>query len=163
MSGECHIRSHARRESCPASSARLRVLTSLLVFYNFTIVETSNALMALAALAQETRLAVYRLLVEYAPAGLPAGQIAERLDIPAPSLSFHLKELWRAGLIVPRQEGRFIWYRADLNVMNALLGYLTENCCERSVACDTACRSSTTKPRREATHAPPMAKRRKSA
>jgi len=94
--------------------------------------------MALAALAQETRLAVYRLLVEHAPEGLPAGQIAERLDIPAPSLSFHLKELWRAGLIAPRQESRFIWYRADLSAMNGLIGYLTENCCRASggnVAC----------------------------
>ena len=75
--------------------------------------ETSNVLSALAALAQETRLAIYRLLVEYGPEGLPAGQIAERLGIAPASLSFHLKELWRAGLLVPRQDGRFVWYRAD--------------------------------------------------
>lgn len=95
--------------------------------------------MALAALAQQTRLAVYRLLVEYAPDGLPAGQIAERLGLPAPTLSFHLKEMWRAGLIAPRQEGRFVWYRADLAAMNALVGYLTENCCRAGSTCDPAC------------------------
>lgn len=101
--------------------------------------ETSKALLALAALAQETRLGVYRLLVEHAPEGLPAGQIAERLEVPAPSLSFHLKELWRAGLIAPRQDGRFVWYRADLTAMSALVGYLTENCCRGSATCDPAC------------------------
>jgi DNA-binding transcriptional ArsR family regulator len=141
-----------------SSRARASPLTSLLLFDSLTFMETSKALMALAALAQETRLTVYRLLVEYAPAGLPAGQIAERLDIPAPSLSFHLKELWRAGLIVPRQEGRFIWYRADLNVMNALLGYLTENCCGSSI-----CPAPKALPRCARTHAAPSAKRRKSA
>ena len=100
--------------------------------------EISKALLALAALAQETRLGVYRLLVEHAPEGLPAGQIAERLEVPAPSLSFHLKELWRAGLIAPRQDGRFVWYRADLTAMNELVGYLTENCCRASATCDPA-------------------------
>jgi len=69
--------------------------------------KTSNVLQALAALAQETRLAFYRLLVEHAPKGLPAGQIAERLGIPPPSLSFHLKELWRAGLVVPQPSQPF--------------------------------------------------------
>ena len=102
--------------------------------------KTSKALQALAALAQETRLAVYRLLVEYAPEGLPAGQIAERLDIPPPSLSFHLKELRRAGLIAPSHVSRFVWYRADLDAMNALVGYLTENCCRSSAVCDPATR-----------------------
>jgi ArsR family transcriptional regulator, arsenate/arsenite/antimonite-responsive transcriptional repressor len=78
--------------------------------------KTSVVLVALAALAQETRLAVYRLLVEHAPEGLPAGQVAERLGIPAASLSFHLKELTHAGLIVPRPDGRFVWYTADLEI-----------------------------------------------
>lgn len=117
--------------------------------------------MALAALAQETRLAVYRLLVEHAPEGLPAGQIAERLDIPAPSLSFHLKELWRAGLIAPRQDGRFVWYRADLNAMDGLIGYLTENCCRSSATCDPACGS--TRAARTVAVAMPASRRRKSA
>ena len=97
--------------------------------------ETSKVIQALAALAQETRLAVYRLLVEHAPEGLPAGQIAERLGIPPPSLSFHLKELWRSGLIVPSQVSRFVWYRADMAAMNGLVAYLTENCCRSSAAC----------------------------
>jgi ArsR family transcriptional regulator len=123
--------------------------------------ETSKVLLALAALAQETRLAVYRMLVEHAPEGLPAGQIAERLDIAAPSLSFHLKELWRAGLIAPRQDGRFVWYRADLSAMNHLIGYLTENCCRDSVTCDPAC--GTTPAKRTATVAMPASKRRKFA
>ena len=82
--------------------------------------KTSGVLVALAALAQETRLAVYGLLVEHAPEGLTAGQVAERLGIPPTSLSFHFKELTRAGLIVPRQDGRFIWYTADLDAMNGV-------------------------------------------
>jgi ArsR family transcriptional regulator, arsenate/arsenite/antimonite-responsive transcriptional repressor len=126
----------------------------------FTTVETSNALLALAALSQETRLAVYRLLVEHAPEGLPAGDIAVRLDIPAPSLSFHLKELWRAGLVAPRQDGRFVWYRADLSAMSALIGYLTENCCRASAACGPSCVPPRASKRVAAT---PVAKRRHSA
>lgn len=101
--------------------------------------ETSNALTALAALSQETRLAVYRLLVEHAPDGLPAGEIALKLDIVPASLSFHLKALSHAGLVATKQDGRFVWYRADLDAMNALVGYLTENCCRSSAACDTRC------------------------
>lgn len=121
--------------------------------------ETSNVLTALAALAQETRLAVYRLLVEQAPEGLAAGQIAERLSIPPASLSFHLKELWRAGLIAPRQDGRFVWYRAELSAMNGLVAYLTENCCRSSATCDPKC--GPTKAARPVAVAVP--KRRKSA
>jgi DNA-binding transcriptional ArsR family regulator len=97
--------------------------------------ETSNVLIALAALAQETRLAVFRLLVEHAPEGLPAGNVAEQLGLAPASLSFHLKELTRAGLILPRQDGRFVWYRADLDAMNGLLRYLTANCCRSSAVC----------------------------
>jgi DNA-binding transcriptional ArsR family regulator len=101
--------------------------------------ETSSILAAFAALAQETRLAVYRLLVEHAPDGLTAGKVAERLGIAPASLSFHLKELTRAGLIVPRQDGRFVWYRADLDAMNGIVRYLTENCCGSSAVCDPRC------------------------
>jgi DNA-binding transcriptional ArsR family regulator len=117
--------------------------------------------MALVALAQETRLAVYRLLVEHAPDGLPAGHIAERLGLPAPTLSFHLKEMWRAGLIAPRQDGRFVWYRADLAAMNALVGYLTENCCRASSTCDPSC--GPTRARKTAALTVGPARRRKSA
>lgn len=101
--------------------------------------ETKNALSALAALAQEHRLAVFRLLVEHAPEGLPAGEIAARLSLAPATLSFHLKELSHSGLVASRQDGRFIWYRADLQAMNGLVGYLTENCCRASSVCDVAC------------------------
>jgi DNA-binding transcriptional ArsR family regulator len=104
-----------------------------------TVVETSNALAALGALSQETRLAVYRLLIEHAPDGLPAGEIAAKLGIVPASLSFHLKSLSHAGLVASKQDGRFVWYRADLDAMNALVGYLTENCCRSSTACDARC------------------------
>ena len=101
--------------------------------------ETMKVLSALAALSQENRLAVFRLLVEHAPEGLSAGVIAERLSIAPATLSFHLKELSHAGLIASRQDGRFIWYRADLKTMNGLVAYLTENCCSASSVCDAAC------------------------
>ena len=91
--------------------------------------ETIRALEALSALAQETRLKVYRLLVEAGPRGLPAGRIGEELDLPPATLSFHLAHLARAGLAKSRQEGRFVIYSADFENMNALVGYLTENCC----------------------------------
>lgn len=91
--------------------------------------ETKAAIAALAALAQESRLATYRLLVQAGPAGMAASKIAEALGTPASSLSFHLKELSHAGLISPRQEGRFIIYAAQFDTMNALLAFLTENCC----------------------------------
>ena len=91
--------------------------------------ETKAAVLALAALAQESRLAVFRALVEAGPAGLAAGRIAELAAMPPSSLSFHLKELTHAGLAVSRQEGRFVIYTAQYDTMNALLGYLTANCC----------------------------------
>ena len=123
--------------------------------------EISNVVGALAALAQDTRLAVYRLLVEHAPDGLPAGQVAERLGIPPPSLSFHLKELSRAGLVLSRQEGRFVWYRADLDAMNGLVAYLTENCCCASAACAPSCAPA--RAARPVAVAMPVSRRRKSA
>ena len=84
---------------------------------------------ALAALAQESRLGVLRLLVQVGPAGMAASKIAEQLQIPSSSLSFHLKELSHADLIVSRQEGRFIIYSANIQQMNTLMSFLTENCC----------------------------------
>ena len=91
--------------------------------------EMIEAIDALAALAQESRLKVYRLLVEAGPHGLAAGRIGEELDLPAATLSFHLAHLARTGLVKSRQEGRFIYYSADFQNMNQLVGYLTENCC----------------------------------
>ncbi len=87
------------------------------------------AIKALVALAQETRLTIFRVLVQAGEPGLSAGQLAKELSIPNATLSFHLKELNHAELIIARQEGRFIYYSANFITMNALLGYLTENCC----------------------------------
>lgn len=91
--------------------------------------EVKNAIDALAALAQETRLAAFRLLVREGPDGLPAGVIAERLGIPAPTLSFHLNQLNAAGLVVARRDGRSILYAVNFAGMRDLLGFLVEDCC----------------------------------
>jgi len=100
--------------------------------------DKNSALRALTGLAQESRLDIYRLLVERGPEGVAAGEIATRLGVPSTTLSFHLKELSRAGLVVARQDGRFIYYSANFITMNGLVGYLTENCC-RGATCDVAC------------------------
>ncbi|HTD04512.1 metalloregulator ArsR/SmtB family transcription factor [Undibacterium sp.] len=91
--------------------------------------ETKNAITALAALAQDSRLAVFRLLVQAGPEGLAASKIAERLGLAPSSLSFHLKELSHADMVMANQQGRSIIYSANFTTMNSLLGYLTENCC----------------------------------
>jgi ArsR family transcriptional regulator len=91
--------------------------------------EIQNAIGALAALAQETRLKIFRLLVEVGLEGMPAGQIAKQLDLPLATLSFHLNALRQAGLIEFRRESRSLIYRANFEVMNGLVAYLTENCC----------------------------------
>lgn len=98
-----------------------------------------DCVQALAALAQESRLSVFRLLVSRGPEGLSAGEIGERLEIPGPTLSFHLKELTQAGLVTARKESRFVYYSPAFDRMNALLGYLTENCCSQGVVCATSC------------------------
>ena len=92
--------------------------------------EKQDAIAALAALAQETRLDVFRLLVRAGPNGLAAGAVAEALAIPAATLSFHLKELKSAGLVRARREGRSLIYAPDFAAMNALVGFLTESCCQ---------------------------------
>ena len=89
---------------------------------------------ALGALAHEHRLALYRLLVQRGPDGLPAGHIATRLKLVPSSLTFHLQALQRAGLINQRRESRQLIYSADFNAMTALVGYLTDNCCAESAA-----------------------------
>ena len=91
--------------------------------------KTDEVVAALAALAQATRLAVFRMLVQQGPSGLAAGEIASKLGIAPATLSFHLKELSHAGLVGTRQDGRYIYYTADYAAMNDLLGFLTENCC----------------------------------
>ena len=108
----------------------------------------ARAVTALSALAHETRLAIFRLLVEHARDGLTPGALALQLDLAPATLSFHLKELGNAGLIEDRRDGRFIWYRPDVAAMNRLLGYLTENCCRASGgdACETSCAPSACPP-----------------
>ena len=104
--------------------------------------ETHAAVDALGALAQEHRLALFRLLVQAGVAGLPAGAIAERLGLPNSSLSFHLAHLNRTGLIEQRRNGRSLIYTANYSAMNALVGYLMENCCggtECAPASSTGC------------------------
>lgn len=92
-------------------------------------VKPTAAVAALSALAQENRLTLFRLLVQAGPPGMPAGAIAEALDVPNSSLSFHLAQLQRAGLIAQRREGRSLIYSADYPAMDRLVAYLMENCC----------------------------------
>lgn len=108
--------------------------------------EKTNAIAALAALAQDTRLDVFRMLVQAGVDGLPAGQIGDRLDLPSATLSFHLNQLRHAGLVTFRREGRSLIYVAEYTAMNSLLAYLTENCCQGDAsACGVgACDSSAT-------------------
>jgi DNA-binding transcriptional ArsR family regulator len=106
--------------------------------------EKKAALMALGALAQETRLDLFRLLVAVGPEGLPAGVIADRLGVLPASLSFHLQQLVHAGLITQRRLGRQLIYSAEYDAMNNLLLYLTENCCGRGESCAPVCDPATT-------------------
>lgn len=92
--------------------------------------EIDAAVTALAALAQETRLSIYRLLVEEGPEGVSAGRIGETLKVPGATMSFHLKELVRAGLVSSRQERQFIYYAVDFERMAELMTFLTQNCCQ---------------------------------
>jgi DNA-binding transcriptional ArsR family regulator len=118
-------------------------LTANVRFYYSGNVETTQALQSLSALAQPTRLAVYRLLVQAGPEGLAAGVIGERLELPPATLSFHLAGLVRGGLASSRQEGRFVIYSADFQNMNSLVAFLTENCCGGAECAPAACQPTT--------------------
>ena len=107
--------------------------------------ETTEAVAALSALAQGSRLSIFRLLVQAGADGFPAGSIGEKLELPPATLSFHLAGLTRAGLAKSRQDGRFVIYSADFDHMNALVGYLTENCCGGK-----SCAPNAVRPRRAA-------------
>jgi len=116
-------------------------------FDNNRIMKIDTAVTLLAALAQGSRLALFRLLVQKGPQGMAAGEIAEHLGVAPNTLSFHLKELSNAGLLKSRQEGRYVYYAPDFKAMNGLLAYLTENCCAGSktpAACasPTACKEN---------------------
>jgi ArsR family transcriptional regulator, arsenate/arsenite/antimonite-responsive transcriptional repressor len=112
---------------------------------------SQDSVRALSALAHESRLAVFRLLVSRGPEGYSAGDLSEQLGIPGPTLSFHLKELTQAGLLTSRKASRFIYYSPAFDRMNELLNYLTENCCTQGNLCATACAPNhSTKRRRRA-------------
>ena len=101
-----------------------------------------QAVAALGAIAHDHRLAIYRMLVEKGPEGLPAGDIAQALDMPPSSLTFHLQQMLHAGLVSQRRLGRQLIYAADFAAMNGLVSYLTENCCGRgksAATCAPAC------------------------
>jgi len=113
--------------------------------------KTPQVIEALGALAHEHRLAIYRLLVERGPEGLAAGAIAERIGLVPSSLTFHVQALQRSGLITQRRLSRQLFYAADFGAMNALVGYLTENCCSQTeAACSSNCEpgSASAKPRK---------------
>jgi len=108
--------------------------------------KTSEAVAGLGSLAQETRLSIYRLLVKRGPEGLPAGAIAETLDVPASSLSFHLQQLMHTGLITQERKSRQLIYAAHFDRMNALVAFLTENCCSGAgPICDVPSRNEIAK------------------
>ncbi len=99
--------------------------------------KSSDAIATLSALASDARLSVFRLLVKRGPAGYTPTELTRRLGVPAPTLSFHLRELVNVGLVASRREGRNLHYRAELGRMQSLLDFLTENCCSLA---DEACR-----------------------
>jgi DNA-binding transcriptional ArsR family regulator len=112
--------------------------------------KTAAVIDALAALAHEYRLAIYRLLVEQGPRGLPAGVVGERVGLQPSSLTFHLQSLQRAGLITRQRNSRQLIYSADFDVMNGLVGYLTDNCCaEQAGACCPPAAQREPKPHRK--------------
>lgn len=105
----------------------------------------AEAVIAFSALGHDHRLAIYRLLVEAGPGGLSAGAIAEGLGIPPSSLTFHTQALVKAGLVAQRRESRLLIYSADFGAMNALVGYLTENCCRgEAQSCEGGCKPDDT-------------------
>ena len=120
--------------------------------------ETTQAVRALSALAQGSRLSIFRLLVQAGPRGLAAGSIGGKLDLPPATLSFHLAGLTRAGLADSRQDGRFVIYSANFQNMNQLVEYLTENCCGGASCAPAACHPDTTKGEQHETA--PRARRR---
>jgi ArsR family transcriptional regulator len=126
--------------------------------YGKVSMDERRAIAALAALAQETRLALFRLLVACGPEGLPAGVIAERLRVHPSSLSFHLAQLLHAGLVTQRRLSRQLIYSAEYGSMNALLAYLTENCCGQSAVCARACNPADSFTKGERDEAPARAR-----
>ncbi len=113
--------------------------------------EKTDAVAALAALAQDSRLDVFRLLVQAGPEGMPAGAVAEALGLAPNTLTFHFDRLRMAGLVAVRREGRSMIYAARFETMNALLGFLTENCCGGAASCAPASESKPARKRNKVT------------
>ena len=111
--------------------------------------ESVQVVAALEAIAQESRLGIFRLLVQAGTEGLPAGQIAKAMKLPSPTLSFHLSQLKHAGLISCRRKGTSLIYSADFGAMNGVVGFLTENCCGGGATCPPVCEVPQPKHRRK--------------
>ena len=124
----------ASKNEPPLRPVAVGWLDSRQYFHNYENMDKQRALTAMAALAQEARLDIFRTLVQAGPEGLAAGQLAESLGLPSATLSFHLKELRHAGLVSFQRESRSLIYSAEFASMNALLAYLTENCCQGDAA-----------------------------
>ena len=123
------------------------------------IMKSQDAIGALSALASEARLAVFRLLVKRGPDGYTPSELSRRLGVPSPTLSFHLRELLNAGLVVGRRDGRNLFYSPNLERMQSLVGFLTDNCCTLA---DRAC-GPNCQPLPAASRVAPAAKQRKRA
>jgi ArsR family transcriptional regulator, arsenate/arsenite/antimonite-responsive transcriptional repressor len=109
-------------------------------FHRIENMKADDAILALGALAHTSRLAIFRLLVKRGPQGYTPGELTQKLGVPAPTMSFHLRELLRAGLVDSRREGRFLYYSAAFERMRGLIDFLTDKCCSLSdVECDSAC------------------------
>lgn len=122
---------------------QIKILVIHRLFDNNKIMEENQIIRCLAALAQPVRLRTFRLLVVAGPQGMTPSAIAEALEVPPATLSFHLKELLNAGLLTQERESRNLIYRAQFERMNALLGYLTDNCCRGETCMPTATGCST--------------------
>ena len=110
-----------------------------------------NVVAALGALAQESRLALFRLLVKRGPEGYTPGDLTTKTEIPGPTLSFHLKELLRAELVTSRRDGRFLYYSANFDTMQSLIGFLTDQCCSLADQdCDSTCKPATARAKQRA-------------
>lgn len=112
--------------------------------------KSEQIVVALEAIAQESRLGIFRLLVQAGGKGIAAGQIAKAMNLPSPTLSFHLSQMKHAGLVACRREGTSLIYSADFDAMNGLVGFLTENCCGGGQACAPVCDVPQPKQRRKA-------------
>jgi ArsR family transcriptional regulator, arsenate/arsenite/antimonite-responsive transcriptional repressor len=130
-------------------SLRLIALDESQYFDKYRTMKSMDVVQALGALAQESRLAVFRMLVKRGPEGFTPSVLADKLGIAAPTLSFHLKELQNAGLVAVRREGRFLFYSTRFDRMKGLLGFLTDECCTQAdEACDEDCKPVAVRERR---------------